>query len=86
LSRFAGAALELIDALLVNPFSQEEMAEAVRQALEMTAEERRRRMQRLRGVVSENNIYRWAGKILSTILKFDFPENVDASNAEAAVH
>lgn len=86
LSRFAGAAYELTDALLVNPFSQEEMAEAVRQALEMPAEERRRRMQRLRGVVSENNIYRWAGKILSTILKFDFPENADVSHFEAAVH
>jgi len=74
LSRFAGAARELTDAIIFNPFSLEESYEAIRQALTMPPDERRRRMQRLRQVTMENNIYRWAGKILSTLLKFEFPE------------
>jgi len=74
LSRFTGAARELTDALLVNPFAIDEMAEALLQALTMPEDERRKRMQKLRAMVAENNIYRWAGKYLSTLLKFEFPE------------
>jgi trehalose 6-phosphate synthase len=76
LSCFTGAAQEFTDALLVNPFSVEEMAQAIRTALGMPAEERQRRMQRMRSVVAENNIYRWAGTVISTLLKFEFPEVV----------
>ncbi|HLK40973.1 MAG TPA: bifunctional alpha,alpha-trehalose-phosphate synthase (UDP-forming)/trehalose-phosphatase, partial [Polyangiaceae bacterium] len=72
LSKFTGAARELKDAILVNPFSIEELASAMREALEMPEEERRRRMQRMRAEVAGNNIYRWAGKIISALLKFDF--------------
>ena len=75
LSRFTGAARELTDAMLVNPFAVDEMAEAIRLALEMPEEERRKRMQRMRKMVADNNIYRWAGKLLSALLKFEFPEN-----------
>jgi trehalose-6-phosphate synthase len=86
LSRFAGAAQELSDAVIFNPFSLEESLEAMRQALSMPAEERRRRMQRLRQVTRENNIYRWAGKILSTLLKLEFPEEaVCAANASQSL-
>jgi trehalose 6-phosphate synthase len=85
LSRFTGAARELKDAILVNPFAVEEMAEAMRQALEMPEEERRRRMQRLRAEVAGNNIFRWAGKIISALLKFDFSEEV-RSEPEVVVH
>jgi trehalose 6-phosphate synthase len=74
LSQFAGSALELTDALLFNPFAIDEMSEAIHQAVEMPAAERRKRMQRLRSAVQENNIYRWAGKILSALLKFDIPD------------
>jgi alpha,alpha-trehalose-phosphate synthase [UDP-forming] len=74
LSRFTGAARELTDAVLVNPFAIDETAEALRSALEMAPEEKRKRMQKLRGVVAVNNIYRWAGKYLSTLLKFEFPD------------
>jgi alpha,alpha-trehalose-phosphate synthase [UDP-forming] len=80
LSRFTGAARELTHALLVNPFAVEEQADALHQALEMPEEERHRRMSRLRGVVAENNVYRWAGKLLSTLLKLEFPENAYAEN------
>jgi alpha,alpha-trehalose-phosphate synthase [UDP-forming] len=74
LSRFTGAARELSSAVLVNPFAVDEGADAIRQALEMPEEERRKRMQKLRGMVAENNIYRWAGKLLSTLVQFEFPE------------
>jgi trehalose 6-phosphate synthase len=77
LSRFTGSARELGDAILVNPFSIGEIAEAIFTALEMPEEERRRRMQRMRAHVKEYNVYRWAGRILSSLLKFDFPEETD---------
>ena len=72
LSDFAGASRELTDALIVNPFSEEESLEAIRQALEMPEDERRKRMRKMRAAVAENNIYRWAGKIISALLKFEF--------------
>jgi trehalose 6-phosphate synthase len=75
LSRFTGAARELTDAVLVNPFALDEIADAMHQALTMPDDERHKRMQRLRAQVAENNIYRWAGKLLSALLKFEFPEN-----------
>jgi alpha,alpha-trehalose-phosphate synthase [UDP-forming] len=74
LSHFTGAARELTDALLVNPFAIEEMADAMRTALEMPEAERRKRMKRMRDAVSNNNIYRWAGKVLSALLRFDFAD------------
>jgi trehalose-6-phosphate synthase len=78
LSSFTGAARELVDALLVNPFAVDEIAGAIRRALTMTAGERRKRMCRLRAAVAENNIYHWAGGVLSTLLKLDFREADDA--------
>ena len=65
LSAFTGAARELTEALIVNPFAVDEMAETIHQAINMPAEERRRRMNRMRSVVSANNVYRWAATILS---------------------
>jgi alpha,alpha-trehalose-phosphate synthase [UDP-forming] len=75
LSRFTGAARELSRAVLVNPFAVEEVAEAMHQALEMPDEDRHKRMQKLRAAVAENNIYRWAGKFVSSLLKFEIPES-----------
>ncbi len=74
LSQFAGAALELSDAVLFNPYAIDELAEAIRQAVEMPQAERKRRMQRMRSAVQDNNVYRWAGKILSALLKFEMPD------------
>ncbi len=65
LSRFAGAAQELTDALLINPFAVDAFAETLRQALLMPPEEQERRMTRMRQQVADNNIYRWAGMLLS---------------------
>ncbi|HMP01402.1 MAG TPA: trehalose-6-phosphate synthase [Gemmatales bacterium] len=80
LSQFTGAARELTDALLVNPFAVDELAEAIKTALEMPQPERKRRMVKMRETVASNNIYRWAGKVLSTLLKFDFPDSRDESD------
>ena len=73
LSKFTGAAHELKEAILINPFSVEEGAEAYRAALQMHADERRRRMVRMREAVEHNNVYRWAGKFVSELAKLKSP-------------
>lgn len=65
LSRFAGAAREMTQALIVNPYHVEECADALQQALTMPQAEQRERMASLRMTVREFNIYRWAGRMLS---------------------
>jgi len=75
LSRFTGAARELTDALLVNPFSVDDIAQAITLAVDMSEEERKRRMSALRTVVQQNNIYSWAGNIIAEIARFQFPES-----------
>ena len=67
LSRFTGAARELRDALLVNPYDIDGTADAIRRALAMDPEERKLRMQRMRKFVSEHNIYRWAGSLIAEL-------------------
>jgi trehalose 6-phosphate synthase len=64
LSRFAGAARELTEALIVNPYHVEECADALHQALTMPAAEQRERMASLRLTVRQYNVYRWAGRML----------------------
>jgi alpha,alpha-trehalose-phosphate synthase [UDP-forming] len=71
LSSFTGAARELTAALLVNPFSADQMADAIRQALLMPFDERRKRMRRLAAIVRENNIYTWAANIMNTLRGLD---------------
>ena len=75
LSRFTGSARELDDALQMNPFAYHEIADAMHQALTMPAEERQRRMRKMREHVARHNVYRWGAKVLSELLKFEFPEN-----------
>ena len=67
LSQFAGASSELRDALLVNPYDIDGVADAIRAAVAMTPEERRARMVRMRQTVREHNIYRWAGLLLNDL-------------------
>jgi trehalose 6-phosphate synthase len=67
LSQFTGASSELRDALLVNPYDVDAMADAIRAAVEMPADERRSRMGRMRQSVREQNIYRWAGLLLAEL-------------------
>ncbi|RZL38455.1 MAG: trehalose-6-phosphate synthase [Rubrivivax sp.] len=64
LSRFAGAARELAEALIVNPYHVEETADALHRAASMPAAEQRERMASLRSTVRESNVFRWAGRML----------------------
>jgi trehalose-6-phosphate synthase len=67
LSQFTGAARELRDALLVNPYDIDQTAEAIRFALEMEPEDKQLRVQRMRRTIKEHNIYRWAGSLISEL-------------------
>jgi trehalose 6-phosphate synthase len=73
LSRFAGASHELTDALTVNPYDTVELADAIHLALEMHPEDRLGRMRRMRAVVREHNIYRWAGTLVSELSDIRIP-------------
>jgi trehalose 6-phosphate synthase len=64
LSDFTGAAKELTDALIVNPYDIDQAAAALAAAINMPAEEQRDRMRSMRAFVSEFNVYRWAGRML----------------------
>jgi trehalose 6-phosphate synthase len=74
LSRFTGAAQELTEALLINPYAVDEFAETLHAALLMPEAEQERRMRVLRRQVLDNNIYRWAGMLLSEAGKLVAPE------------
>lgn len=67
LSQFAGAAKELPDALIVNPYDIVETSRAIKHALEMKPLEQMDRMKRMRETVQSNNIYRWAGDIVGQL-------------------
>ncbi|PIR15837.1 MAG: trehalose-6-phosphate synthase, partial [Elusimicrobia bacterium CG11_big_fil_rev_8_21_14_0_20_64_6] len=69
LSRFTGAARELRDALIVNPYDVERVADALREAVEMEPEERRRRWESMREAVRENNIYRWGARLVDDLAR-----------------
>jgi trehalose 6-phosphate synthase len=64
LSQFTGAARELTEALIVNPYDLEQTAAAMHLALTMSPEEQRARMRTMRHLVQEFNVYRWAGRML----------------------
>jgi trehalose 6-phosphate synthase len=64
LSKFTGAARELPEALIVNPYDLDEASSALAAALQMPRGEQRERMRAMRAFLSEFNIYRWAGRML----------------------
>lgn len=67
LSKFTGAARELTDAVLINPYSLEEFADSIKSTIEMPQEEKRRRMENMHNAVKANNVYRWAGNIITEL-------------------
>ena len=69
LSTFAGAARELSDAIIVNPYDIDQLADAMHLALEMNPGEQASRMRRMRQVVAEHNVYRWAGNLVAELCK-----------------
>ena len=64
LSQFTGAARELPEAVIVNPYDADQCAAALHLALTMQPTEQRDRMRLMRGLVAEFNVYRWAGRML----------------------
>src|SRR3990167_304665 len=68
LSQFTGEARELTDAIQINPYSIEEFSDNIKLAIQMSKEEKQRRMKNMRKVIAENNIYRWAGNIISELV------------------
>ena len=64
LSLFTGAARELPEALIVNPYDTDECAAALQLALTMSSAEQRTRMRLMRGLIQDFNVFRWAGRML----------------------
>jgi trehalose-6-phosphate synthase len=83
LSCFTGAARELRDALLVNPYDIDQTAEAIRMALEMEPEDKQLRMQRMRRHVREHNVYRWAGTLIEELCELRLDTLADRDSARA---
>ena len=83
LSSFTGAAQELRDALLVNPYDVDQLARFIRQALEMNEEQQGEAMSRMRKIVLENNVDRWAANLISDLseIRVRSPEGQEASHA-----
>lgn len=67
LSQFTGAARELEGAIFVNPYDREDFAVAIKKAIELPRADKMKRMKRMRSLVRENNIYKWAGKFLDEL-------------------
>ncbi len=76
LSGFTGASRELRDAIIVNPYDTEALADAIRAAPNMDPTECNARMQRMRRVVKEHNIYRWAASLIAELseIRIEEPE------------
>ena len=78
LSGFTGASGELRDAIIVNPYDTEALADAIGTALDMDPADRTARMQRMRRVVKEHNIYRWAASLTGELseIRIAKPESI----------
>jgi trehalose 6-phosphate synthase len=82
LSRFTGAAHELYEALVVNPYHIEQTAEALYQALTMPRLEQAERMRGMRNLVRNFNVYRWAGRMLLDAVRIRQREKLAARFGE----
>jgi trehalose 6-phosphate synthase len=67
LSQFAGAAEELTDALIVNPYNVDETAGGIRSALEMPLAERRERHEALMAAIRKHDVTSWCQAFLSRL-------------------
>lgn len=78
LSQFTGAARELHTALIVNPYDVESTADALYHGLTMDTDEQNQRMRRMRDIVREDNIYRWAANMLMDAAQLRQAERISA--------
>jgi trehalose 6-phosphate synthase len=83
LSQFTGAARELTEALVVNPYDIEEASDALGSALRMPPREQRDRMRAMRALLAEFNVYRWAGRMLVDAARLRRRERLFGRLAEA---
>jgi len=81
LSQFTGASRELKDAVIVNPYDIEQMADAICLSLRMAPADRTGRMRRMRMNVREYNIYRWAGKLVAELARLRLTDGTSPSEA-----
>ncbi len=92
LSQFTGAARELPESIIVNPYDAEECAEALWQAVSMPESEQRARMRLMRSLVGEFNVYRWAGRMMldaanvrrrtRLLRRFEFPMRMQRTGVQ----
>ena len=75
LSQFAGAAAECLDALLVNPYDLELVANAIARALEMPLPERRERHSHILATLSQNSSDVWGARFLQSLEHLELPES-----------
>ena len=69
LSEFAGAAAELREAILINPYDIDGVATTIKKALTLPSEERQARMRILRSRILANNCYHWSNNFIQTLQK-----------------
>jgi trehalose-6-phosphate synthase len=79
LSEFTGSAREFEDSVRINPYAIDETATRLHQALTMEEPERRARMAALRETVARNNIYRWAGKMVTALGRIAARRSMEAA-------
>jgi trehalose 6-phosphate synthase len=84
LSQFTGAARELAEALIVNPYDIQEASAALYAALTMPPEEQRNRMHGMRRYLAELNVYRWAGRMLQDAARLRRRHRIQGQGARAA--
>jgi trehalose 6-phosphate synthase len=85
LSQFTGAARDLTEALIVNPYDLREASDALAAALRMPIAEQRERMRSMRRHVSEFNVYRWAGRMLVDAAEVRRRERMSGRLAKSSV-
>jgi trehalose 6-phosphate synthase len=85
LSQFTGAARELTEALVINPYDIDQFAAALHLALTMPHVEQRARMQSMRGLIQEFNVYRWAGRMLMDAARMRQKERVMKQVGQASL-
>ncbi|MEB2308528.1 MAG: trehalose-6-phosphate synthase [Candidatus Brocadiaceae bacterium] len=69
LSRFTGAAEELTGSIRINPYATDTFADAIKTAIELPPDEKKKRMQRMRGHIQEHNVYNWGQSIVNELIK-----------------
>ncbi|OGD66661.1 hypothetical protein A3F08_03390 [Candidatus Berkelbacteria bacterium RIFCSPHIGHO2_12_FULL_36_9] len=69
LSEFAGASKELTEAFLINPYDIKGTAKAIQVAIEMPSEEKRKKIAKMKELIKEKNLFRWAGKFLQELAR-----------------